>query len=200
MKDILRFAGSTLLMQITLIMINMVFVQTLAGDSDLFNMVLLVIFTLVVLASAVYEGVNRGAKDCKYSKMMERQQAERGYVVSDKEKEKFFKPSKGIAAGMIASAPAIVLSLISMIVNSNDAIWLAFATRISLGEYLGLFSYTEDLVPWIYLPLSLIYPAVMGVAYTFGPKLWARQQEQMEKAKREKRRKVNRRRKKKKTA
>ena len=35
MKDILKFAGSTLLLMVTLIMVNMIFVQTLAGDSDL---------------------------------------------------------------------------------------------------------------------------------------------------------------------
>ena len=85
MKDTLKFAGSTLLLLVTLIMINMIFVQSLTGDYDWFNILLAVIFTLVVLAAAVYDGLNRGAKDVKYTRMMERQMTERGYVMTDKE-------------------------------------------------------------------------------------------------------------------
>ena len=198
MKDAIKFAMSSLLMLVTLIMVNMIFVQTLMGDSDLFNAVLAVIFTLVVLAAAAYDGINRGAKDCKYTAMMEKQQRERGYVMNKAEEEKLFNPGKGLIAGLILAAPAVVLSLVCMIFNADGLNWVInFLTRMSLGHFLGVIVYMENLTPWIYLPLALVYPAVLAVAYTFGPKLWEKQLAQMEKAKREKRRKVNRRRKKK---
>ena len=198
MKDTLKFAGSTLLLLVTLIMINMIFVQSLTGDYDWFNILLAVIFTLVVLAAAVYDGLNRGAKDVKYTRMMERQMTERGYVMTEKEKERLFKPSKGFIAGFIAGAPSIVLSILSMILNVDGTNWVMnLLTRTSLGHFLGIFAYAEALTPWIYLPLALVYPLVLGIANTNGPKMWDYQVKQMEKAKREKRRKVNRRRKKK---
>lgn len=198
MKDMFKFAVSSLLMLVTLIMINMIFVQTLTGDYDWINVLLAIVFTLIVLAAAFYDGINRGAKDSKYTAMMEKQQRERGYVMSAAESEKLFKPVKGLYAGLIIAAPAVILSVVCMIFNADGMNWVInFLTRLCLGHFLGLFVYVEKLMPWIYLPLSFVYPAVMAVGYTFGPKLWEKQIEQMEKAKREKRRKVNRRRKKK---
>ena len=150
-------------------------------------------FVPVVLAAALYDGLNRGAKDVKYTRMMERQMTERGYVMTEKEKERLFKPSKGFVAGFIAAAPSIALSVLSMIINIDGTNWVMnLLTRISLGHFLGLFTYMENLTPWLYLPLALVYPVAMGVAYTYGPKMWDYQVQQMEKAKREKRRKVNR--------
>lgn len=200
MKDILKFAGSSLLMLATLILVNMVFVQSLMGDYDWLNILLTVLFTLIVLAAAVYDGLNRGAKDCKFTAMMEKQKNERGYVMNETEAQRLYKPFKGYAAGLAASVPAIVLSLLSMILAGKNSMMLNVLTRISLGEFLGLFQYMEGALPWAYLPLALVYPALMGTAYLFGPKMWAHQVELMEKAKREKLRKVRRRRKKKPTA
>lgn len=197
MKDILKFAGSSLLMLVTLIMINMVFVQSLVGDYDWLNILLTVIYTLVVLAAAVYDGLNRGAKDCKFTATMERQKEQRGYVVNAVEAQRLYQPAKGYAAGLIASIPAIVLSVLAIIFSGSDGLMLGVLTRISLGEFLGLIQYMDGILPWGYLPLALIYPAVMGTAYLFGPKMWAHQVAQMEKAKREKLRKVRRRKKKK---
>ena len=94
--------------------------------------------------------------------------------------------------------PSILLAVICMIFNADGTnLVLNMLTRFGVGHLIGLFVYCEALTPWIYLPMTLVYPAALGAAYTFGPKVWAKQQEQMEKAKREKRRKVNRRRKKK---
>ena len=198
MKDIVKFALSSLLLMATLTMINMVFVQSLTGDYDWLNALVTVIFVLVVLAAAAYDGVVRGAKDCKYTDRMKKQETERGYVMNKAEEEKLFKPSKGFIAGALAASPAIVMVIICMIFNADGMSWiLNFLTRMSIGHFLGIVLYVEELTPWIYLPLALAYPAVLGLAYTFGPKLWVKQQADMEKAKREKRRKVNRRRKKK---
>ena len=73
MKDTLKFAGATFLMLATLVLINMVFVQSLMGDYDWLNLLLTVVYTALVLAAAVYDGLNRGAKDCKFTALMEKQ-------------------------------------------------------------------------------------------------------------------------------
>lgn len=197
MKDTLKFAGASFLMLATLILINMVFVQSLMGDYEWLNILLTVVYTALVLAAAIYDGLNRGARDSKFSALMEKQKAERGYQIKPAEVQRMYHPAKGITAGLIASAPAIMLSVIALFFAGNVHTWLTVASRLCLGEFLGLFQYTSDALPYLYLPLSLVYPACVGVAYLFGPKMWARQVAQMEKAKREKRRKVNRRRKKK---
>ena len=197
MKDTLKFAGATFLMLATLVLINMVFVQSLMGDYDWLNLLLTVVYTALVLAAAVYDGLNRGAKDCKFTALMEKQKAERGYQIQPAEAERLYRPAKGFTAALIASAPAIVLSVLAMFFPTDASLWITPLVRLSLGEYLGLFQYVEGALPWLYLPLSLVYPAVCGAAYLYGPRLWARQVEKMEKAKRDKLRKVKRRRKKK---
>ena len=197
MKDTLKFAGASFLMLATLILINMVFVQSLMGDYDWLNLLLTVVYTALVLAAGIYDGLNRGAKDCKFTALMEKQKAERGYQIQPAEAERLYRPAKGVAAALIASAPALALSVASLFFAQHAPVWLTFLTRLCLGEFLGVFQYVEGALPWLYLPLALVYPACISVAYLFGPKLWARQVAQMEKAKREKRRKVNRRKKKK---
>ena len=200
MKDTLKFVGASFLMLATLILVNMVFVQSLMGDYDWLNLLLTAVYTALVLAAAIYDGLNCGSRDCKFTALMEKQKAERGYQIKPEEAQRMYRPAKGITAALIASAPAIVLSVVSLFFADNAPVMLTFLTRLCLGEFLGLFQYVSGALPWLYLPLALIYPACIGVAYLFGPKLWARQVAQMEKAKREKRRKVNRRRKKKQPA
>lgn len=197
MKDTLKFAGATFLMLATLVLINMVFVQSLMGDYDWLNLLLTVVYTALVLAAAVYDGLNRGAKDCKFTALMEKQKNERGYQIQPAEAERMYRPAKGVTAALIASAPAIALSVLAMLFTAEAPLWITPLVRLSLGEYLGLFQYIEGALPWLYLPLSLVYPAVCGAAYLCGPRLWAHQVEKMEKAKRDKLRKVRRRRKKK---
>lgn len=198
MKDVIKFAMSSLLMLVTLIMINMISIPMLMSDYSMINLILTIAFTLLALAAAAFDGVNRGAKDCKYTALMEKQQRERGYVLSDAEKDILYRPMKGVYAGLILSAPAVLMSLVCIVFNADSANWVInFIVRMTLGHFLGLFSYINGLMPWIGLLLALVYPAVLAGGYLCGPKMWAKQQEQMEKAKREKRRKVSRRRKKK---
>ena len=183
----------------TLTLVSVVFIQAFMSDYDWINLLLTVLYSLLVVAAALYEGMQRGAKDCKYRNLMQRQMEERGYVMNAEEASRCYLPYKGFVAGLIASSPSILLALAAVIAGKSAPVWLNIAARISLSAYLSLFQYVEALLPMLFLPLALVYPLCIGLGYLAGPRLWKRQVEQMEKAKREKRRKVNRKKKRAKT-
>ena len=200
MKDILKFTLSAFLMLATLTLVSVVFIQAFMSDYDWINLLLTVLYSLLVVAAALYEGAQRGAKDCKYRNLMQHQMEERGYVMNAEEASRCYLPYKGFVAGLIASSPSILLAFAAIIAGKSAPVWLNIAARISLSAYLSLFQYVEALLPMLFLPLALVYPLCIGLGYLAGPRLWKRQVEQMEKAKREKRRKVNRKKKRAKTA
>ena len=74
MKDIAKFAGTTLLLLLTLTLVSLVFIQSFMGDYEWLNIALTVVYSLAVLAAMVYDGLQRGTQDCKYAALMERQQ------------------------------------------------------------------------------------------------------------------------------
>jgi hypothetical protein len=192
MKDILKFTGTTLLMLVTLTLVGVVFIQSFMGDYEWLNMTLTAIYSLAVIAAAFWDGLQRGTQDCKFSALMNRQAQERGHEINQGERARMFRPQKGFLAGLLAASPAIVLSVLALIFQGPEHLWSTFVTRIALGAFLGVFQYVEALLPWLYLPVALLYPLCVGVGYLMGPKMWDRQVKLMEKAKKAKRRRVNR--------
>ena len=85
MKDILKFTLSAFLMLATLTLVSVVFIQAFMSDYDWINLLLTVLYSLLVVAAALYEGVQRGAKDCKYRNLMQRQMEEQQKELEEKE-------------------------------------------------------------------------------------------------------------------
>ena len=85
MKDILKFTLSAFLMLATLTLVSVVFIQAFMSDYDWINLLLTVLYSLLVVAAALYEGAQRGAKDCKYRNLMQRQMEEQQKELEEKE-------------------------------------------------------------------------------------------------------------------
>ena len=51
MKDIAKFAGTTLLLLLTLTLVSLVFIQSFMGDYEWLNIALTVVYSLAVLAA-----------------------------------------------------------------------------------------------------------------------------------------------------
>ena len=119
MKDILKFTLSAFLMPATLTLVSVVFIQAFMSDYDWINLLLTVLYSLLVVAAALYEGMQRGAKDCKYRNLMQRQMEERGYVMNAEEASRCYLPYKGFVAGLIASSPSILLALAAVIAGKS---------------------------------------------------------------------------------
>ena len=60
--------------------------------------------------------------------------------------------------------------------------------RLVLGVYLGAFGWMEGLMPYAYLPLSLLLPAMIGLGYTYGPVFYEKMMKQIAESKRKRRR------------
>lgn len=199
MKDVLKFSGATLLVLVTLTLVGMVFIQSFMGDYEWLNITLTVVYSLAVIAATLYDGLQRGTQDCKFESLMKKQEKERGYVISPEERARMYQPAKGFIAGLLAASPALLLAIATLFFGSETPLGLTLSVRVALGAFLGIFQYTKDLLPWLYVVVALIYPLCVGLGYLGGPWMWKKQVEMMEKAKKEKRRRVNRRRKVKKT-
>ena len=200
MKDILKFTGTTLMMLVTLTLVGMVFNQSFMGDYEWLNMTITVVYSLAVIAAALWDGIQRGTQDCKFSQLMDRQAQERGHEITKAERDRMFQPMKGFLAGLLAASPAVIMAILALFLADTDHLWVTLVTRVTLGAFLGVFQYVDALLPWLYLPVALLYPLCVGVGYLMGPKMWERQRRLMEKAKKAKRRRVNRKKKAKKTA
>lgn len=197
MKDIAKFAGTTLLLLLTLTLVSLVFIQSFMGDYEWVNITLTTVYALVTLAAMVYDGIQRGVQDCKYAALMERQEKERGHVLTQAERARMYNPQKGWLAGFLGMSPLLLLAIVAVCFGQNAPVLLTLFVRVSQGTVLGAFQYVEDLLPWFYLVAPVVFALCVGIGYLTGPKMWARQVKMMEKAKKEKRRRVARRRKKK---
>ena len=197
MKDIAKFAGTTLLLLLTLTLVSLVFIQSFMGDYEWLNIALTVVYSLAVLAAMVYDGLQRGTQDCKYAALMERQQRERGHEITAAERARMYRPAKGWAAGFLGMAPLLLIAVVAVACGQEPPVLVTLCVRISQGAVLGIFQYVDGLLPWFYLAAPVVFALCVGIGYMAGPKMWARQVRMMEKAKKEKRRRVARRRKKK---
>ena len=197
MKDIAKFAGTTLLLLLTLTLVSLVFIQSFMGDYEWLNIALTVVYSLAVLAAMVYDGLQRGTQDCKYAALMERQQRERGHEITAAERARMYRPAKGWAAGFLGMAPLLLIAVVAVACGQEPPVLMTLCVRISQGAVLGVFQYVDGLLPWFYLAAPVVFALCVGIGYMAGPKMWARQVRMMEKAKKEKRRRVARRRKKK---
>lgn len=197
MKDIAKFAGTTLLLLLTLTLVSLVFIQSFMGDYEWLNIALTVVYSLAVLAAMVYDGLQRGTQDCKYAALMERQQRERGHEITAAERARMYRPAKGWAAGFLGMAPLLLIAVVAVACGQEPPVLVTPCVRISQGAVLGIFQYVDSLLPWFYLAAPVVFALCVGIGYMAGPKMWARQVRMMEKAKKEKRRRVARRRKKK---
>ena len=56
MKDILKFTLSAFLMLATLTLVSVVFIQAFMSDYDWINLLLTVLYSLLMVAAALYEG------------------------------------------------------------------------------------------------------------------------------------------------
>ena len=192
MKDIAKFAGTTLLLLLTLTLVSLVFIQSFMGDYEWLNIALTVVYSLAVLAAMVYDGLQRGTQDCKYAALMERQQRERGHEITAAERARMYRPAKGWAAGFLGMAPLLLIAVVAVACGQEPPVLVTLCVRISQGAVLGIFQYVDGLLPWFYLAAPVVFALCVGIGYMAGPKRWARQVRMMEKAKREKRRRVAR--------
>ena len=128
MKDIAKFAGTTLLLLLTLTLVSLVFIQSFMGDYEWLNIALTVVYSLAVLAAMVYDGLQRGTQDCKYAALMERQQRERGHEITAAERARMYRPAKGWAAGFLGMAP-LLLIVRAGAAGARDAVRAHFAGR-----------------------------------------------------------------------
>lgn len=195
MKDILRFAGTTLLMLATLTLVGMIFVQSFMGDYEWLNITITAVYSLLVLAAGFYDGMQRGTQDCKFTSLVQKQQEERNHEITAQESQRMYKPMKGFYAGLLAASLTIILAIVMLFLRGDAALYMTPVIRILLGAFLSVFAYVENLLPWFYLPMALIYPALVGIGYLTGPAMWQRQLKIMEKAKKAKLRRVKRKRK-----
>ncbi|GEM_PF-1443126 len=198
MKDRMKFAGQVLILFVTLTLVGVFFISGFMSDYAWLNIILTVVFMLICAAASFYTGLQRGTGDCKYTKLIEKQIAERNYQPDENEKAKFFHKEKGFIAGVIAASPAILIALVCLFCFGSVPTGLTVAARFILGIYLCVFQFIPDVGAWVYLPMSLLWPALVGIGYLYGPKMWDKTVASIEKAKKDKIRKINREKKKKK--
>lgn len=198
MKDRMKFAGQVLILFITLTLVGIFFISGFMSDYVWLNVVLTVVFMAVCAFGSFYTGLQRGTADCKYTKLIEKQIAERSYQPDETEQKKLYHKEKGFVAGGIAGCLGILCALVCLFCFGHVPPILTVITRFVLGIYLCVFQFIPDVGAWIYLPMALLWPALVGIGYLRGPAMWDKTVESIEKAKKDKIRKINREKKKKK--
>ena len=198
MKDRMKFAGSVLILFVTLTLAGIFFISGFMSDYVWLNVILTVVYMLICGGASFYTGLQRGTADCKYTRLIEKQMKERSYQPDENEKQKFFRKEKGFVAGGIAGSLGILAALVCLFCFGHVPSILTVITRFILGTYLCVFQFIPDVGAWIYLPMALLWPALVGIGYLRGPKMWEKTVSSIEKAKKDKLRKINRDRKKKK--
>ena len=188
MKDIGKFALNSALMYVALTLVGIVFIPSFLGDLEWLRTLVSVGYVALALAAGVYDGVSRGAKDCKFTALMEKQQKERDYQISDQERQRMYDPKKGFIAGLFVGALGIVTAIVAICLPATQLIYATPIIRVILGMYLGLFTLIESWLPWAYLLVWVLYPLAIGAGYLLGVSSWNKEKALIEKSKR--RRKV----------
>ena len=190
MKEVGRVALRFLFIMALGDILTMVFAAAVLGDFQWLAILMTVLLLLAIFYVGFLEGASVGRKDRMYQATMEKQEEERGVQPTKEEKSRFFHAQKGFAGAFLAASPGILLSLLMLFLPRGGELYATLTPilRLFLGMYLGLYAYIEGLMPYIYLPLALIMPLLMGFSYCYGPKLYDKMMKQLEENKRKRRR------------
>lgn len=190
MKEILRLAGVFLVLMVMGTAITMLLFAAILSDIRWLSVLLTIVLLLSIYYVSFLEGAVEGRKARMFEATMRRQEQDRGVAPTEAEKARFFAPWKGFAAAYIAALPGIVLSILMLFLAPGSQLYFDMTPiiRLILSLYMGTFSWLEGLMPYIYLPLSLVLPSIIGLGYLFGPKFYDRMMKQIEESKRKRRR------------
>lgn len=190
MKDILRLAGISLVLMIATSILTLLLTSVILGDIVWLSIAMTVLLLVSILYLSFLEGAVEGRKARMFQVSMERQEKERGLAPTEEEKSRFFKSWKGFAGAGIAALPGILLALFMLLCPRTSDLYITMTpvVRIVLSLYMGLFGWAEGLMPYLYLPLALLLPFVIGLGYANGTVFYDRMMKQIEESKRKRRR------------
>ena len=184
MKDIIKFSLNVLKMYGASVLIALLFSNIVASENTAFRIFGTVATLLVLVALGFFEGGARGEADAQNARILENREKERGIAPTELELQKNFYPWKGFLCGLLGVSPVVLVSLFMLVAPllfSAESVvfaWLTVVTRVLLLPYLGLFP-MEGAVTWMYLPVSLIFPLIIGVSYLMGPRRFSKMIKQM---------------------
>lgn len=190
MKEVWKIALRSVLVMAAATMLTMAFASAVLADIEWLGAVMTIVLLAVVFYVGFLEGALQGRKDRMYQASMQRQQQERGIEPTPEERTRFYKAWKGFAGAFLAASPGILLSAFMLFVAPESELsgLLTPVVRLVLGVYLGAFGWMEGLMPYAYLPLSLLLPAMIGLGYTYGPVFYEKMMKQIAESKRRRRR------------
>lgn len=183
MKDTIKFALNCLMMYGAAVIIALLFSSLVASDNTFFSVLGIIATLLVLVVLAFFEGGSRGEADSAFEKRLQDREKERGEAPTPAERERFYYPWKGAVASLLSVSPLILLSIFMLfypVPAAEDAVFIGTVIiRALLWPFLGILSHFSVQQTWIYLPLSLVFPAVVSVGYAMGPKRFSKLLRQM---------------------
>lgn len=187
MKDVFRFALRAFALLAGGTIITLAFTSAVLSDTAWVAAVMTIVLILAIAYLAFQEGTLKGRKDKMFEASMLRQEQERGLAPTKEERTRFFIPWKGFVGALIAASPMILISIVILFVDKG-AQPMTMILRFVMAIYIGTFNWLDALMPYVYLPLALILPIVMGFGYLYGPRLYEKMLKQIDDSKKKRRR------------
>lgn len=100
--------------------------------------------------------------------------ADLNYISQTDIKRDLFWKAKGFVAGLIASIPAIILLIVTLVIEGSLAEgtpnFAEIGLRIWLAPYTKVFVSFQDLMPQLTILPIILLPIVSGISYLDGPR------------------------------
>lgn len=175
MKDIMKFALSSLGIFVVIIIVSLMFMTALVAESTVVRYISFGVMLVIVMGLGFFEGGTKGEADAMHQRLMEKRKETRGIEPTKAEAERYYHRGKGFVAGLIGALPWILFSLFVLIMGMSGRLepWMTVAMRGMLFPFISIFPADVSIV-WFYPVLSLVYPVAIGVGYLMGPRRFSR--------------------------